>query len=242
MKLGGDRIVFCNGFFYREGVELCIEEVREAECEGVAGATGALVEYAHWKDREAHRRDPTPPGRPGCCGGCGRAAGEFHAVRCPVGGGGVVLIGQVVQLGGSQPIVPMVLRPRDNLIVFLYLLLRDELPAGRAEKIAVQVEASAGEVEISLSNAFLAGYARSLAGRLREPEPKVSSEELPEASRIALRRHDAIRLIARYAGRHGTIDVPVAISAALDHDLTIQQRSELFSAIAVLTGRWADIR
>ncbi len=52
------------------------------------------------------------------------------------------------------------------LKAFLYLLLRDELPAGVVEKLVVQVESSKGQIQL-FSNEPLANYAEELAFRLQ---------------------------------------------------------------------------
>jgi hypothetical protein len=56
----------------------------------------------------------------------------------------------------------------DELLVqFLYILLRDHLPAGEVEKIIVDHVSPFSHLEVKYSNQFLEGYAREIAGRLR---------------------------------------------------------------------------
>jgi hypothetical protein len=56
----------------------------------------------------------------------------------------------------------------DELLVqFLYILLRDHLPAGTVEQIIVDHVAPSADLEVKYSNEFLEGYAREIAGRLR---------------------------------------------------------------------------
>jgi hypothetical protein len=56
----------------------------------------------------------------------------------------------------------------DELLVqFLYILLRDHLPAGIVEKIIVDHVNPCADMKVRYSNEFLEGYARKIAGRLR---------------------------------------------------------------------------
>lgn len=52
----------------------------------------------------------------------------------------------------------------DRLEVFLYLLLRDHLPAGAVEKIVLTLN----EEETLFTNGWLATYAKDLSKRLRD--------------------------------------------------------------------------
>ena len=56
----------------------------------------------------------------------------------------------------------------ESLVQFLYLLLRDVVPAGQAERIVQDIEAMSEEppVQLSYTNTDLESYARKLAGRL----------------------------------------------------------------------------
>jgi hypothetical protein len=54
----------------------------------------------------------------------------------------------------------------DPLTSFIYELLRDHLPPGKAERIVQQVVVEAGR-EVVYTNGFLALYAKDLANRLR---------------------------------------------------------------------------
>lgn len=53
------------------------------------------------------------------------------------------------------------------LEVFLYLLIRDHLPAGEVEKLVKDCELTAEDAKAQLSNGWLAEYAKDLATRLR---------------------------------------------------------------------------
>lgn len=59
----------------------------------------------------------------------------------------------------------------DRLVVLLYLLLRREVSAGAMEHMVNEVEEGCDR-EISLSNAYLAGYAKNISWRLGADEPR----------------------------------------------------------------------
>jgi hypothetical protein len=57
--------------------------------------------------------------------------------------------------------------PTNNaLVTFLYLLMRDYLPAGRIEELVTESEKTLTEGGALLSGAYVAAYAQELAGRL----------------------------------------------------------------------------
>jgi hypothetical protein len=60
-------------------------------------------------------------------------------------------------------------RPRDPLVSFLYILLRDHLTAGAVEGIMMEhvEKVGANVTEIVFTNGYLAHYAEDLALRLR---------------------------------------------------------------------------
>lgn len=63
----------------------------------------------------------------------------------------------------------------DPLVAFVYDLLRDELPGGRAERIVVEAEKVGRLSSVSYSNPHLAAYAAEIVGRLRtDVEPAES--------------------------------------------------------------------
>lgn len=68
---------------------------------------------------------------------------------------------------------PVTLRPTaitlkaDQLVAFLYDLLRDELPAGKVERLALEAQKVRRRDEVRFSNRHLAAYATDLADRLR---------------------------------------------------------------------------
>lgn len=53
------------------------------------------------------------------------------------------------------------------LVAFLYLLMRDHLPAGQVEAV-VQTAADAASAEFRFTNGWLATYASDLASRLED--------------------------------------------------------------------------
>lgn len=55
----------------------------------------------------------------------------------------------------------------DQLVAFLYDLLRDGLPAGTVERFALEAEKVRRRDEVRFSNRHLAAYASELADRLR---------------------------------------------------------------------------
>lgn len=55
-------------------------------------------------------------------------------------------------------------KTNDPLVSFLYILLRDNLPAGEVEKLTIDAEKYP---EAVLSNRYLAEYATSIASRLQ---------------------------------------------------------------------------
>lgn len=55
---------------------------------------------------------------------------------------------------------------RDRLVVFLYVLMRDEVVSGTVEKI-MQDHVEGSDSESSFSNPYLAAHAIELAKRLR---------------------------------------------------------------------------
>lgn len=56
-------------------------------------------------------------------------------------------------------------KTNDRLVAVMYLLLRDDVTAGRLETIVEGVEGE--NVEWTLSNNFIAEYAEELANRIR---------------------------------------------------------------------------
>lgn len=52
----------------------------------------------------------------------------------------------------------------EELVAFLYVLLRDEVAPGRIERIVIDHEKHPGPYKFS--NVYLEGYARELAGRI----------------------------------------------------------------------------
>jgi len=62
----------------------------------------------------------------------------------------------------------------DPLVSFLYILLRDHVPAGVVEGIVQNHVAVAGGHEAEFCNGFIASYAKDVAERLRpQPLPEV---------------------------------------------------------------------
>jgi hypothetical protein len=56
---------------------------------------------------------------------------------------------------------------RDDLKSFLYLLLRDKLPAGEVEALVMEVEKCTDKSKVLYSNKYIADYAKELAFRIR---------------------------------------------------------------------------
>lgn len=65
------------------------------------------------------------------------------------------------QMGGEPPVLT-----EDVLLVFIYLLLRDQVQPGDVEQMVLNLEENP-TLPHALSNGFLAGYAENIAGRLR---------------------------------------------------------------------------
>jgi hypothetical protein len=55
----------------------------------------------------------------------------------------------------------------DKLVIFLYLLMRDELPIGKVENLLQHVEKAGNAQRALFSGEFLAAYAKEMAARLR---------------------------------------------------------------------------
>lgn len=90
-----------------------------------------------------------------------------------------------------------VVRRTDALVSLLYDLARDDLPAGRLERLVRDAEKAARYDETRYSNPYLADYAESLAERLRAHEaPAVDPTE-----------HAAI--VSRYDSLVGTLAATV---------------------------------
>lgn len=66
------------------------------------------------------------------------------------------------QMGGESPVLT-----DDPLVVFLYLLLRDNIHPGDIEQRMLDLE-GLEELPTILTNKYLAGYAENLATRLRK--------------------------------------------------------------------------
>lgn len=71
---------------------------------------------------------------------------------------------QKPQVGGEPPV-----STDDDLVAFLYLLLRDHVSPGALEGITVDIESWPGGHK--LTNRFLAEYAENIASRLRQDKP-----------------------------------------------------------------------
>jgi len=71
---------------------------------------------------------------------------------------------------GQERRQSMSVRTSDRSTVFLYLLLRDYLPAGVIEKIMMDVENPKSAV-CDLSNDLIANYAQEISGRLQNRFP-----------------------------------------------------------------------
>lgn len=54
----------------------------------------------------------------------------------------------------------------NTVVQFLYILLRDHLPASTVEQIVLEHCEPAATLEVTYSNKFLEGYAREIADRL----------------------------------------------------------------------------
>lgn len=63
--------------------------------------------------------------------------------------------------------IPITVEP---IVVLLYLLMRDDLPAGRLERLVCELEQDRkfGSDGWKLSNGYLTGYAEELAERIRQ--------------------------------------------------------------------------
>lgn len=86
---------------------------------------------------------------------------------------------------GTTKAGPVRLRPEpitmkaDQLVAFLYDLARDELPAGRLERLVLESEKIIRRDEVRFSNRHLAAYAVELSRRLRVAgEAAVSPDDL----------------------------------------------------------------
>lgn len=71
-----------------------------------------------------------------------------------------------VQMGGEPPVFT-----KDPAVIFLYLLLREEVSPGAIESRMLEVEEAAGQ-EIRLTNQYLAGYAMNIVRRLKDVHAK----------------------------------------------------------------------
>ena len=71
----------------------------------------------------------------------------------------------IARVEAYQHVLSLLDRQSDLGKTFFYLLLRDHLPAGTAEKLVSDVEAQNGRTP-SYSNEFLAGYAAELSARI----------------------------------------------------------------------------
>lgn len=58
------------------------------------------------------------------------------------------------------------IKSKDNLVHFLYLLMRENLPFGHIEKILQECEKFKDQ-EIEYTNDFLASYAKNISERLK---------------------------------------------------------------------------
>lgn len=128
---------------------------------------------------------PNDPGfdhdaRPAHCKlGCGRPLSAIHALDgdgCPgLADGPIVQVHQVVQMGGAAPTV---IGKGDQLLLFLYLLLRDGgVPMGEIERYALEAEGMLWLGETSLSNPFLADYAANIVGRIAPASSEQGRDE-----------------------------------------------------------------
>jgi hypothetical protein len=54
---------------------------------------------------------------------------------------------------------------KENLVAFLYMLMRDSLPTGEVARLVVEVEKTKGQ-EIAFTSKGLEAYARELSDRL----------------------------------------------------------------------------
>ena len=59
-------------------------------------------------------------------------------------------------------------RSADKMVIFLYTLMRDEIPSGKIEEIIQEIDDMQGEV--LFTNGWLAKYAINIAGRLKSEE------------------------------------------------------------------------
>lgn len=130
--------------------------------------------------------------RPATCHkGCGQHIGQKHLKGCSLKG----RVGpeDVVQMGGEPPARWELRRGEtDGLRGFLYLLLRDELPAGAVERLVLEIEAQGDMDEVNYCNSHLLGYAGNVALRLTRGPRGIDPELKRAADHIhaLLRRED----------------------------------------------------
>lgn len=112
------------------------------------------------------------------------------------------------QVGGSAP-----LETDDPLVVLIYLLLRDHIQAGIFERLVAEMVAA----PVSLTNAFLGGYAANIAERLRLLNPPAAGFTLAADELEALQ--DVISVARRIGGSYecyGGVEVGEAVRLATE--------------------------
>jgi hypothetical protein len=110
-----------------------------------------------------------------------------------------------MQVGGHAP-----LETDDPLVVLVYVLLRDHIQAGVFERLVAEMVAA----PVTLTNAFLGGYAVNIADRLRLLNPPAAAFALTTTEREAL--SDCISLASRHSSFevYAGIEVQPAIEVA----------------------------
>ncbi len=110
------------------------------------------------------------------------------------------------QVGGNAP-----LETEDPLVVLVYVLLRDHIQAGVFERLVAEMVGA----PVSLTNAYLGGYAVNIAERLRLLNPVSTDFALTTDEREAL--SDCISVASRMGSSYevyGGVEVQSAVEAA----------------------------
>lgn len=100
---------------------------------------------------------------------------------------------------------------RDNLVAFLYELMRDEVPLGVVEQIVLNSQPrDTSDGVWSLTNGYLGKYAEDIAARLRISAPSASELAVAQAAQTVITKASTLSVFLEHPATNLSEDARLA--------------------------------